>query len=274
MLKVKKWLGLALGLVLVSGLLACSRQVEPTTTIRVATSPGPYSELFLEEVKPALEKEGYQVENRDFDDLQRANIAIQEGSMDLNVDQHTLYMEQFNREAGADLVAVTPVPTVPTALFAGQKKSLDEVAPGDQVAISDDPVDVTRSLLLLEKAGWIRLDPETDKSEVGEDDIIENKAGIELSLVQAPVLPQALKDVAYAIIPGSTFYDSGMSADQALLNEDLRPELKLQAVVRSTDQEADWVKDLVKIYQSDQLKERVEEINQTNDRVQWAWTSD
>ncbi|MDK6788113.1 MetQ/NlpA family ABC transporter substrate-binding protein, partial [Actinotignum timonense] len=85
----------------------------------------------------------------------------------LNVDQHTLYMEQFNREAGADLVAVTPVPTVPTALFAGQKKSLDEVAPGDQVAISDDPVDVTRSLLLLEKAGWIRLDPETDKSEVG-----------------------------------------------------------------------------------------------------------
>ena len=93
-------------------------------------------------------------------------------------------------------------------------------------------------------------------------------------MVQAPVLPQALKDVAYAIIPGSTFYDSGMSADQALLNEDLRPELKLQAVVRSTDQEADWDKDLVKIYQSDQLKERVEEINQTNDRVQWAWTSD
>lgn len=274
MSKVKKWLSLSLGLILIGGLLACGRTVEPETTIRVATSPGPYSELFLDEVKPALEKEGYQVDNRDFDDLQRANIAIQEGSMDLNVDQHTLYMNQFNREAGADLVAVTPVPTVPTALFAGQKKSLEDVAAGDQVAISDDPVDVTRSLLLLEKAGWIRLNPETDKSEVGEDDIIENRAGIELSLVQAPVLPQALKDVAYAIIPGSTFYDSGMSADQALLNEDLRPELKLQAVVRSTDQEADWVKDLVKIYQSDQLKERVEEINQTNDRVQWAWIAD
>lgn len=38
---------------------ACASGASEETSIRVATSPGPYSELFLDQVAPILEEEGY-----------------------------------------------------------------------------------------------------------------------------------------------------------------------------------------------------------------------
>ncbi|AMB99106.1 hypothetical protein AWM75_03410 [Aerococcus urinaehominis] len=275
-LKQLKWLGLALVTSLL--LTACGQtnkqgasNIDDTKIIRVATSPGPYSELFLNEVKPVLEAQGYTIENRDFDDLQRVNVAIDEGSMDLNVEQHTLYMSNYNEEAGGNLVGLTPIPTVPTAIFGGTKDSLDQVQPGDIVAVSDDPADITRSMLLLEKAGWISLDPNVKPMDITENDIIENKAGVEFRFVKPAIIPRNLEDAAYGIIPGSTFYDSGMSSTDALLEEDMLPDLELQAVTRADEADSQWAKDLVAVYQSDDLKARIQEINAENDRVNWLW---
>ena len=66
-------------------------------TIRLASSPGPYSDLFLKGVKPILEKEGYKVKNQSFSDLSLADVAINNGEANLNVDQHTAYMDNFNK---------------------------------------------------------------------------------------------------------------------------------------------------------------------------------
>ena len=67
------------------------------------------------------------MEFKDYSELQQANIALHEGGADLNVDQHTAYMEAFNRDAGADLASLTPIPTVPAGLFSSSHTSLDDV---------------------------------------------------------------------------------------------------------------------------------------------------
>ena len=68
---------------------ACQQDKTSNKQIIVGTSPGPYSQLFLDAVKPILEKQGYQIKQIDFSDLMQADIALQQGSIDVNVDQHT-----------------------------------------------------------------------------------------------------------------------------------------------------------------------------------------
>src|SRR5690606_30025438 len=99
----KRSLGLvsvaALSLVLVS----CASDSTDDKTIRVGVSPGPYSVLFQDGIDPILAEDGWTIEYTNFSDLQQATTAVQEGAVDLNVDQHTAYMEVFNRERGAEL---------------------------------------------------------------------------------------------------------------------------------------------------------------------------
>jgi len=76
-----------LSLVLFSG---CGNQEEVTgnaeeqqTEIRVGTTPGPYSELFLQGIKPILEEAGYTMTDIGFTGVLEADIALNDGEIDL-----------------------------------------------------------------------------------------------------------------------------------------------------------------------------------------------
>ena len=45
--------------------------------------PGTYSDLFEKGVKPILEKKGYKITGKDMSDLLQADIALNEGEVDL-----------------------------------------------------------------------------------------------------------------------------------------------------------------------------------------------
>ena len=64
------------------------------STLVFSKSQGPYSELFINGVQPILEKEGYTIKGVDVSDLLQADIALNEGEVDFNVEQHTAYMQQ------------------------------------------------------------------------------------------------------------------------------------------------------------------------------------
>lgn len=136
------------------GLASCAGNTETDAkTITVGTSPGPYSVLFKDGIEPILEKDGYTVKYTDFSDLMQANTALAEGSVDLNVDQHSAYTKVFNEEKGADLVTFTDIPTVPAGLYSERHASLDEVSDGQSVAIPIDASNLSRALNLLKDAG-------------------------------------------------------------------------------------------------------------------------
>ena len=137
-------------------------------------SQGPYSDLFEKGIKPILEKKGYKVTGKDMSDLLQADVALNEGEVDFNVEQHTAYMENFNQKQNGHLAAITPIPTVPAGIFPGSKTSLDQVADGDTIAVPNDASNTARAYALLQKIGWIKLDPNKDLSTVTQQDIVEN----------------------------------------------------------------------------------------------------
>lgn len=242
---------------------------DASQTVDVASSPGPYTDLFVTYVQPILEESGYEVVIHDFTELLLANESVLEGSTDLNVEQHLLYMENFNEERDGNLVSLGSIPTLPASLYGGRKSSLEEVAEGDIVSIPEDASNLTRALLILEKAGWITLDPEVEPGDVELNDIIENPYNLEIVTMASLNIPPTLPDVDYAVIPGSIAYDAEITSEQALLNEDLLPELYLQLVVREDQADAEWAQIIRGSYDSEEVQAGIKENAETED-INWV----
>ncbi|USS88540.1 MetQ/NlpA family ABC transporter substrate-binding protein [Fructilactobacillus hinvesii] len=230
-------------------------------TIRLASSPGPYSELFLKGVKPILEKEGYKVKNQSFSDLSLADVAINNGEADLNVDQHTAYMNNFNNEKHAHLAALTKIPTVPTGIYPARKHSLKEVADGDKVAIPNDPSNMARAYNVLVKAGWITLKPGVDPIKATSKDIATNKDNLKITEMQDVQIPRSRSDFDYVILPGSTAYPAKISTKTMLLPEDIKPDYYLVAAVDKKSENKKWAKAVKKAYHSKEFKQYLKDHN-------------
>jgi len=124
--------------------------------LSVAATPVPHAEI-LEYVKPMLAKEGVELEVRVFTDYVQPNIQVAQKRMDANFFQHKPYLDEFNKDRGTDLVAVAGVHIEPFGAYSRRIKKLDELKEGAVVAIPNDPTNGGRALLLLQRAGLIRL---------------------------------------------------------------------------------------------------------------------
>ena len=229
-------------------------------------SQGPYTELFEAAIVPILEKEGYTVKGVDFSDLQTADIGLNDGDVDVNVEQHTAYMENFNANYNADLVALSPIPTVPAGVYSAKYKSVDEIPDGAKVAVPNDASNTARCYLMLQKIGWIKLADDVDPSAVTQDDIVENPHNIEFTEMKSLTIPAAIQDFDYVAITGSVVYNAGIDPSTALATEDIQDHLVLQVVVKEENKDAEWTKAIVDAYHSDEFKQYMEE---NNDGLWW-----
>ncbi|BAQ09362.1 yaec family lipoprotein [Bacillus sp. OxB-1] len=234
---------------------------EEKTNIKVGTSPGPYSLLFLEAVKPILEEKGYTVEQVEFNDLLQADVALADGGVDLNVDQHTAYMDNFNENKNADLVSLTPIPTVPAGLFPGKKNSLDELADGDTIGIPNDASNAARAYAILQKAELIKMKDGVEVMKATSQDIEENPRNLKIVEMDSAQIPRSLTDLDYGVVPGSIVYASNMDPSTKLVSEDVLDHLVLVAVTTEKNKDLPWAKDVAAAYQSDEFKAYMEEHN-------------
>ncbi|EOH92784.1 YaeC family lipoprotein [Enterococcus haemoperoxidus ATCC BAA-382] len=267
----KKFLNIVLILTGLVAITACGHdgnsavnKEKEAKIIRVGTSPGPYSELFLEAVKPILEKEGYRIEQTEFTELIQADVALTEGAIDVNVDQHTAYLNNFNENKGTHLVGITAIPTVPAGVFPGKRDTLDEVEEGDKIGIPDDASNTARAFNLLQKAGWIKLRTGIDPVKATKEDIVNNPKNLELIQMSSAQIPRSLADLDFAVIPGSIVYSAKLDPKDSLLSEDVLKDYELVATVDEKNSESVWAQAVVKAYHSDEFKKYLNEHNQGN----------
>ena len=122
---MKKLVAAVLTGVLVAGTLSTGVYAkDDDKTITVAASATPHAEI-LEEAKPILEKEGYDLEVTVFDDYVRPNEVVESGEFDANYFQHKPYLDNFNEEKGTHLVSVGAIHVEPMALYGGKQTNLD-----------------------------------------------------------------------------------------------------------------------------------------------------
>lgn len=230
-------------------------------TLVFSKSIGPYSLLFIDGIQPILEREGYTIKSVDLSDLLLADIALNEGEVDFNVEQHTAYMDNFNKRQDGRLAAITPIPTVLAGIYPGAKNELSKVEDGDVVAVPKDASNNARAYNILEKIGWIKLNPDVDKSKVTQRDIIENPHKLKFIEMDSMSIPAVATDFAYIVITGSIVYNAKVDPKTVLAEENIAPHLLLQLVVREEDKDSIWANDIKDAYQSKEFKEYLDKNN-------------
>lgn len=236
------------------------------TTLTYSKSQGPYTELFESAVKPILEDQGFTLEAKDMSDLLTADIALNDGDVDFNVEQHIAYLEDFNKNNDGNLTPISVIPTVPAGIYSDNHDSLDEVTDGATIAVPNDASNTARAYLLLEKIGWIELAEGTDFSSVTQDSIVSNPHNLVFTEMKSLTIPPASVDFDYIVITGSIVYNAKIDPATALATEDILEHLILQVVVKEENKDAPWAQAIVAAYHSDEFKSY---IAKNNDGLWW-----
>ncbi|WP_441228867.1 MetQ/NlpA family ABC transporter substrate-binding protein [Tardiphaga sp. 20_F10_N6_6] len=127
--------------------------------LKIATSAGPVGQLVSFAASLAKDK-GLDVKVVELTDWIVINESVQSGDTDANLFQHSTYLAIQNKQRGFTLAQVDKVGVIaPVGLFSKKVKSLSEIKSGDSVAIPNEPLNGARGLILLERAGLLKLAP-------------------------------------------------------------------------------------------------------------------
>lgn len=219
----------------------------------IGATVGDFAELSRESLKPLLEKRGYAIKVVEFTDYVQPNIALAEGSLDLNIFQHKPYLDQFAKEKGLNLTAIAQVPTAPLGIYPGKLKTLAAVKNGSTVAMPNDPTNLARALLMLADLKWIELPAKIDPFKVSPQDITKNPKNIKIVQLEAAQIPRALLDVDYAIINGNYVVSSGLSLTSKLAPEKSDAYVNW-AVIKTKDAQGDFAKAVKEVLNSKEFQ--------------------
>ena len=231
--------------------------------LKVGATPVPHAEI-LEAVKDALAKDGVKLEVVEFTDYVKPNTALADKEIQANYFQHIPYLDDFNKQRGTNLVSVAKVHIEPMGIYSQKIEDLKSIADKAVVAIPNDPSNGGRALLLLEKAGLLKL-----KEGVGvaatKNDIVENPKNIELKEMEAAQLPRVLQDTDVAVINTNFALDAGLNPlKDSLFIEDADSPYVNVLVVNAGDENKPEIQKLVKALTSEEVKKFI------NDKYQGA----
>lgn len=266
----KKIAALLAGALCLSALSACGGNDAQTAengasddkTITVGASPTPHAEI-LNAAKDVLAEQGWTLEVVEFTDYVQPNTALVDGDLDANYFQHIPYLNNFNKENGADLVSAIEMHYEPFGIYPGKTATLEELADGATVAVPNDGSNETRALLLLQDAGLIKLkdgiDPTSDATKL---DIVENPKNLDIQEIAAEQLPRSLEDVDLAVINGNYALQANLNAKEDSLiteNPDYAKVYVNVVACRSGDETSDKITALKEALQSDAVKQFIDD---------------
>lgn len=240
-----------------AGLLAgCGGQKQaaaPDKPLKIGVTAGPHAEI-MDVVKKAAEKDGLKLEIVEFNDYIQPNVALNQGDIDLNSYQHQPFLDNQVKDRGYQIVSIAKTVIFPMGLYSKKIKSIAEVQSGATVAIPNDPTNGGRALFVLEKAGLIKLKPNSGLSATAAD-IAENPKNIKVKELEAAQIPRSLDDVDFAAINTNYAVVAGLVPTRdALAIEDANSPYANVIAVRTQDKDNPAYQKLIKAYHSEEVK--------------------
>ena len=227
--------------------------------LKIGATPVPHAEI-LEIVKPILAKQGIDLQVVEFSDYVQPNLALNDKELDANFLQHEPYLDNFISEhKDVKLVNAGGIHIEPMGIYSKKVKKLDELKDGASIAIPNDPTNGGRSLMLLEKAGLLKLkDGVGVKATV--QDITSNPKNLKFQEVEAAQVPRTLDDVDAAVINTNFAMQVNLvpTKDAMFMEDKTSPYVNIIAV-RAGDQDRPEIQALLKALKSDEVKNFINE---------------
>src|SRR5690606_11851236 len=148
--------------------------------------------------------------------------------------------------------------THPTGINTKSRKSLDEVKEGDRFTLPNDPSNLARALLLLQKHNIVKVRDDIDPLRVAERDVTDNPRKISLQPVEAAQLPRTVGDADFAIVPGDFAIAAGLDLTSAVVLEEPPVAYQQVVAVRTEDTDKPWAQGLANAFKSAAFKEALD----------------
>lgn len=225
--------------------------------LKVGATPVPHAEL-LNFVKPQLDKEGVDLQVVEFTDYVKPNLSLSDKELDANFFQHIPYLEKFAKERNLKLTVLDKIHIEPMGIYSRKIKDLKELPEGAKVGIPNDPTNGGRSLVLLEKAGLLKLKEGAGISATPKD-VVENPKKLQIIEVEAAALPRALDDTVISVINSNFAMEAKLNpVKDSLFIEKDSPYVNIIAV-REGDEKRPELQKLVKALKTPEVKKFIED---------------
>ncbi len=251
-------LALALSLLIVGCGQDSKPKQETKSTIKVGATAVPHAEI-LNFVKPTLEKQGITLQVVEMADYVRPNLAVAEKELDANYFQHIPYLEKFSKDHNLKLASIAKVHIEPMGIYSKKIKNLKDLPEGAIVSIPNDPTNGGRALMLLEKAGIVKLKQGAGITATVKD-ITDNPKKIVIKELEAAQLPRSFDDVAIAVINTNYALSAKLvpTKDALFIETSDSPYVNI-LVARQGDENRDALKKLAAALNSPEVKKFIEE---------------
>ena len=282
-MKLKKVLGLtALAAVATFALAACgssnSSSKDGETTVKVGVMTLSDTEKARwDAVEENLKGKGIKLEFTQFTDYSQPNVAVKDGSVDINAFQHHNFLDNWNSKNGDALVSVADTYIAPIRLYSGTENgknkytSIKESPKGGTIAVPNDPTNESRALYVLQSAGLIKLDTK-DGELANVSNIKENPKDLKISELDASQTPSALPSVDAAVINNTFVREAGVDFKKAIYVEkkDNNSKQWYNLIAAKKDWEksdkAKAIKEIIDAYHKDNVKKAIEESSEGMDQ--------
>ena len=223
---------------------------------------GTNEETYWLDVQKRLAEEGVNIEIVVFTDYNTPNDALAAGDLDLNAFQHYIFLDSYNADKGTDLVAIAETIRAPLGIYSNKIKDISELQDKATVAIPNDATNGGRSLLLLQSAGLLSLDPAAGLSPTV-NDITDNPKNLVIQELDASQTPRALDDVDLSIINGGMAADAGLYPQKDAIyleeiNEASQPYINIIAARQDNKDNPDFQK-IIAAFQTDETAVIIDE---------------
>ena len=117
---------------------------------------GPHAEVVEAAAKEAA-KSGLKVQVVEFSDYVTPDKALADGELDLVSYQHKPFLDNFNKTNKTDLVPIGNAILMRMGIYSDKLHDVKDIPDGATIAIPNDPTNGGRGLLLLQRAGLLKL---------------------------------------------------------------------------------------------------------------------
>ena len=243
-------------------LAACgSNSAEDANKLVVGASPSPHAQILRYVADNLAEKQGIQLEVKEYTDYIQPNEALNSGDLDANYFQTVPYFDEVTAKNKWHFDHGNGIHLEPLGIYSEKIKDIKDVKDGAKIGIINDTTNQARALNLLDDKGLIKL-PQDEKQQLVS--VIAkskeyNPRGFELSEVEGPQLVRSLADLDIAVINGNFALGGGKKPSDALILEatENNPSLNILAWKKDS-KKAEAIKKLDALLHSAEVKSFIE----------------
>lgn len=165
----------------------------------------------------AAAEEGITVELREFGDYSQVNPATVNGDVDMSRFQHIAYLADYRNNSGEDVVPIVSTSIYPMGVYSNQYDSLDQIQDGDEIAIPNDSINMTRALLLLEANDLVQFT--SDTTAPTDADVDTENSKVTVTPVSAEQTVLSLDSVAASVVNNDFLERADLNPEDALAED-------------------------------------------------------